>query len=141
MFSVVEFTGSPASRSADRWTFFRRLSLLLRTVLDDEGTTLSLHQVAERTHGRLTADELRSLLEAGPLAQSDPVTEVLLAQAFGIDPDFFVADSGVQDYINGIRSAYATLPVSHDGQTASLQQQALALFLIDRDPALTLPVR
>ena len=105
---MIETSDTPTSRSAAaRWTFYRRLGLLLRTRLDDEGTTLSLYEVAARTHGRVSVKQLVDLRAQGALAQPDPVMCVLLAQAFDVDPDFFVTDEAVNEYIAGIRAEYA----------------------------------
>lgn len=123
---VLQPTDTPSSQStARRWTFYRRLGLLLRTRLDEEGATLSLHEVALRTHGRVSAETLAGLLAAGPLAEPDPVLLVLLAQAFDVDPDFFVTDEAVVEYIDGIQQRYAAL----DLPAASLQMQAHALLM------------
>ena len=122
---MIETSDTPTSQStAERWTFYRRLGLLLRTRLDDEGTTLSLHEVVARTHGRVSVKQLVSLLEQGALAQPDPVTCVLLAQAFDVDPDFFVTIAAVNDYIAGIRAEYAKLGVIG---AATLQEQVYAV--------------
>ena len=124
-FFVIETSDTPTSQSAAaRWTFYRRLGLLLRTRLDDEGTSLSLHEVIARTHGRASVKQLVSLLEQGALAQPDPVTCVLLAQAFDVDPEFFVTTSAVNEYIAGIRAEYANLGPS---EAATLQEQAYAV--------------
>ncbi len=122
---MIETSDTPTSQStAERWTFYRRLGLLLRTRLDDEGTTLSLHEVVAHTHGRVSVKQLVSLLEQGALAQPDPVTCVLLAQAFDVDPDFFVTIAAVNDYIAGIRAEYAKLGVIG---AATLQEQVYAV--------------
>jgi hypothetical protein len=122
---VIETSDTPTSQSAAaRWTFYRRLGLLLRTRLDDEGTTLSLHEVVARMHGRVSVEQLVSSLEQGALAQPDPVTCVLLAQAFDVVPDFFVTTTAVDDYIAGIRAEYANLGLSG---AATLQEQAYAV--------------
>lgn len=123
--AVIQASDTPTSQSAAaRWTFYRRLGLLLRTRLDDEGNTLSLHEIAARTRGRVSADSLMGLLRQGAQAAPDAVTCVILAQAFDIDPDFFVTDEAVQEYIDGIRP---TQDASHASQEhASLQMQAFA---------------
>ena len=124
---MIETSDTPTSQSAAaRWTFYRRLGLLLRTRLDDEGTTLSLYEVAARTHGRVSVNQLVSLLERGTFAQPDPVMCVLLAQAFDVNPDFFVTTSAVDEYIAGIRAEYANLGQS---EAATLQEQACAVAL------------
>lgn len=121
---VTQASDTPTSQSAAaRWTFYRRLGLLLRTRLDDEGATLSLHDVSARTHGRVSVRELTELLAAGPLATPDPVACVLLAQAFDVDPDFFLTDEAVADYIAGIRGD-AAAPVA--ASETSLQHLALS---------------
>ena len=121
----METSDTPTSQSAAaRWTFYRRLGLLLRTRLDDEGTTLSLSEVAARTHGRVSVQQLASLLERGALAQPDPVTCILLAQAFDVDPDFFVTTTAVEDYVTGIRAEYVNLGLSG---AVTLQEQAYAV--------------
>jgi hypothetical protein len=120
----METSDTPTSQSAAaRWTFYRRFGLLLRTRLDDEGTTLSLHEVVARTRGRVSVKQLESLLQPGALAQPDPVTCVLLAQAFHVEPDFFVTTTAVNEYIAGIRAEYAKLGLSGP---ATLQEQAYA---------------
>jgi len=121
---VIETSDTPPSQSAAPWTFNRRLRLLLWTRLDDEDTTLSLHEVAARTHGRLSVEQLVSLLEQNALAQPDPLTCVLLAQAFEVDPDFFVTTSAVNDYIADIRAEYANLGIQG---ARTLQEQAYAV--------------
>jgi transcriptional regulator with XRE-family HTH domain len=126
---VLQPSDTPTSQSiAARWTFYRRFGLLLRTRLDDEGATLSLREIADRTHGRLSADTLTQLLSQGVLAQPDPVTYVLLAQAFDVDPDFFVSDEAVSDYIAGIRLRFAALerPAGESNVTLQLQAYAVA---------------
>ncbi len=121
---MIQASDTPTSQSAAaRWTFYRRLGLLLRTRLDDEGATLSLHDVAARTRGRVSADDLVALLRQGAQAAPDAVTCVILAQAFDIDPDFFMSDQPVQDYISAIRTAQASPTES------SLQKQALAALI------------
>ncbi len=121
---VTLASDTPTSQSAAvRWTFYRRLGLLLRTRLDDDGTTLSLHEISARTHGRVSVRELTELLQAGPLASVDPVACVLLAQAFDVDPDFFVTDEAVADYIASIRGKQTITSASGD---SSLQMLALA---------------
>lgn len=121
---VTQASDTPTSQSAAaRWTFYRRLGLLLRTRLDDEGVTPSLHDVSARTHGRVSVSELTELLAAGPTATVDPVACVLLAQAFDVDPDFFVTDEAVTNYIAGIRSDAAALQAAGE---MSLQKLALA---------------
>lgn len=121
--AVTQASDTPTSQStAARWTFYRRLGLLLRTRLDDEGTTLSLYDVAARTHGRVSVEQLTSWLEQGALAQPDAVSCVLLAQAFDVDPDYFVTDEAVASYIAGIRDEFASTSFAH--QTANLQMQA-----------------
>ncbi len=122
---MIETSDTPTSQSAAaRWTFYRRFGLLLRTRLDDEDTTLSLYEVAARTHGRVSVEQLVSLLEPGALAQPDPLTCVLLAQAFDVDPDFFVTTAAVNDYIAGIRAEYANLGLRG---AATLHEQAYAV--------------
>jgi hypothetical protein len=49
---------------------------------------------------------------------------VLLAQAFDVDPDFFVTTAAVNDYIASIRAEYANLGLSG---AATLQEQAYAV--------------
>jgi hypothetical protein len=122
---VIETSDTPTSQSAAaRWTFYRRLGLLLRTRLDDEGTTLSLHEVVARTRGRVSVKQLVSLLEQGALPQPDPITCVLLAQAFDVDPNFFVTTAAVNEYVAGIRAEYTKLGLSG---AATLQEQAYAV--------------
>lgn len=107
---MIQASDTPTSQfTAARWTFYRRLGLLLRTRLDDEGATLSLHDVAARTRGRVSADNLMALLHQGAQAEPDAVTCVILAQAFDIDPDFFVTDEAVQDYIRAIPAGSGSL--------------------------------
>ena len=122
---MIETSDTPPSQSAaERWTFYRRLRLLLWTRLTDEGTTLSLHEVVARTHERVSVNQLMSLLEQGALAEPDPLTCVLLAQAFEVDPDFFVTTAAVNDYIAGIRAEYASL---ENRAAKTLQEQAYAV--------------
>lgn len=120
---MIQASDTPTSQSAAaRWTFYRRLGLLLRTRLDDEGNTLSLHDIAARTHGRVSVEHLMGLLAQGSLAQPDAVTCVLLAQAFDVDPDYFVTDEAIAEYIGSIRTAFAALGSASEG--VSLQAQA-----------------
>ena len=122
---MTQVSDAPTLQSAAaRWTFYRRLGLLLRTRLDAEGATRSLAEIAARTRGRVSAHELAELLAQGPLAQPDAVTCILLAQAFDVDPDFFVTDEAVHAYIRALREAYRRLELK--GAT-SLQAQALAI--------------
>lgn len=121
---------TPTSQStAARWTFYRRLGLLMRTHLDGEGTTLSLHEVAARTRGRVSAEQLIALLEQGAQAQPDAVTCVLLAQAFSVDPDYFVDDAAVAEYIAQLRAAYQDKRGAEAAPRISLQAQALAVAM------------
>ncbi len=123
---MIQASDTPTSQSAAvRWTFYRRLGLLLRTRLDDEGTTLSLHDVAARTRGRVSPDDLVALLRQGAQAEPDAVTCVILAQAFDIDPDFFLTDQAVQEYIDSVRRLSATSSAS--STASSLQMHALAV--------------
>jgi hypothetical protein len=93
---VTQLPDTPTSQfTARRWTFYRRLGLLLRTRVEADGTTLSLHDVAARTHGRITAEQLLTWLRAGTTARPDAVACVILAQALAVDPDYFVADEPV----------------------------------------------
>ncbi|HKB48528.1 MAG TPA: hypothetical protein VKC57_12575 [Ktedonobacterales bacterium] len=124
---MTQASDTPTSQSAAaRWTFYRRLGLLLRTRLDDEGATFSLHEIAARTHHRVSAETLAALLRQGAQAQPDPLTCVLLAQAFDIDPDYFVSDAAVEAYSHDVREAYhlsGASPVA-----GSLQAQAFAVI-------------
>ena len=111
---MTQHPDTPTSHStALRWTFYRRFGLLMRTLLQGDGTTLSLHEVAARTHGRISVDQLAGWLAQGALALPDAVSCVVLAQALDIDPDFFVSDAAVRDYLSageaGARSAETTL--------------------------------
>lgn len=125
---MTQASDTPTSQStAARWTFYRRLGLLLRTRLDDEGTTLSLYDVAARTHGRVSVEQLTFWLEQGALAQPDAVSCVLLAQAFDVDPDYFVTDEAVASYIAGIRDEFAALDSVEQG--ANLQMQAYLIAM------------
>jgi hypothetical protein len=110
----MQHPDTPTSQStAVRWTFYRRFGLLMRTLLQGDGTTLSLHEVAARTHGRISADQLVAWLAQGAQAQPDAVACVVLAQALDVDPDFFVADEAVRAYLTaaeaGARGTAATL--------------------------------
>lgn len=126
--TVIDQPDTPTSQStAARWTFYRRFGLLLRTHLDRDGATLSLHEVAGRTRGRVTADQLITLLELGARAQPDAVTCVLLAQAFGVDPDYFVDDAAVADYIATLDAQYVEIAGAATAPRSSLQARALAV--------------
>lgn len=134
--AVIQPSDTPTSQSAaTRWTFRRRLGLLLRTRFDAEGATLSLHDVAARTHGRVSADHLMTLLSQDETQAIDPVMYVLLAQAFDVDPDFFVTDEAVRAYVATIRTAALEFG-SHESET-SLQRLAFlsATGLIATTPA------
>ncbi|HEY7983900.1 MAG TPA: helix-turn-helix domain-containing protein [Ktedonobacterales bacterium] len=97
---MTQHPDTPTSRfTAVRWTFYRRFGLLMRTLLQGDGTTLSLHDVAERTHGRISVKQLAGWLEQGAQAQPDAVACVVLAQALNVDPDFFVSDEAVREYV------------------------------------------
>ncbi|HEV2235518.1 MAG TPA: hypothetical protein VGR57_02550 [Ktedonobacterales bacterium] len=97
---MTQHPDTPTSQfTAVRWTFYRRFGLLMRTLLQGDGTTLSLHDVAERTNGRVTVSQLTAWLEQGAQAQPDAVSCILLAQALQVDPDFFVSDEAVRDYV------------------------------------------
>lgn len=125
---MTQASDTPTSQStATRWTFYRRLGLLLRTRLDDEGTTLSLYDVAARTHGRVSVEQLTSWLEQGALAQPDAVSCVLLAQAFDVDPDYFVTDEAVASYIAGIRDDFAALDSVEKAATLQMQAYMVAM--------------
>jgi hypothetical protein len=128
--AVTQHPDTPTSQfTAVRWTFYRRFGLLMRTRLQDDGTTLSLHDVAARTGGRVSVDDLITLVAQGAQAQPDPVTCVLLALALDVDPDYFVADDSVTEYVTGLRHDYQVAVESGAAPQglASLQQQAVAL--------------
>lgn len=128
---------TPTSQStAARWTFYRRLGLLLRTRLDSDGTTPSLHDVAARSRGRVSADQLIALLEQGAQAQPDAVTCVVLAQAFDVDPDYFVDETAVADYIKSVHTTFEDVAISTSATPASLQAQALAVVAAGNREAL-----
>ncbi len=130
---MIQASDTPTSQStAARWTFYRRLGLLLRTRLTDEGTTLSLHDVAARTNGRVSAEQLAALLAHGSQADADPVTCVLLAQAFDVDPDFFITDEALNDYIRSMREEAQALGF----ETASSLQQLAYSVTTQRAPVL-----
>lgn len=113
--AVIDQPDTPTSQStARRWTFYRRFGLLMRSHIERDGTTLSLHDVAARTRGRVSADQLIDLLERGAQAQPDAVTCVLLAQAFGVDPDYFVDDSAVTAFVATRTPNRALLDKEHD---------------------------
>lgn len=133
---------TPTSQStAARWTFYRRLGLLLRTRLDSDGATPSLHDVAARTRGRVSADQLIALLEQGAQAQPDAVTCVVLAQAFDVDPDYFMDETTVADYIQSVRAAYQDVTGGTPNVPISLQAQALAVVAAGNREALLASVR
>ena len=72
---LVQVDALSSQSTAARWTFYRRLGLLLRTRLDEEGNTLSLHEIAARTRGRVSADDLMALLRQGGAVASVPTVE------------------------------------------------------------------
>lgn len=120
---MIQPSDTPTSQSAaTRWTFRRRLGLLMRTRFDAEGATLSLHDVAARTHGRVSADQLIAALNQDEARAIDPVVYVLLAQAFDVDPDFFLTDEAVQAHIASVRNR-AAAHIQREPQ-ASLQRLA-----------------
>ncbi|WIG57298.1 MAG: hypothetical protein OJF49_000042 [Ktedonobacterales bacterium] len=123
---MIQASDTPTSQpAATRWTFYRRFGLLLRTCLDEEGATLSLNDVAARTHNRVSPDQLQQLLAQDARIPVDPVIYVLLAQAFDVDPDFFVSDVAVAEYIDSIHKRFVGLNMgNHD---VTLQAQAVAL--------------
>jgi hypothetical protein len=128
--AVTQHPDTPTSQfTAVRWTFYRRFGLLMRTRLQDDGTTLSLHDVAARTGGRVSVDDLITLVAQGAQAQPDAVTCVLLAQALDVDPDYFVADEPVTAYAAGLRHDYrrAVAKGAALSGLTSLQQQAAAV--------------
>ncbi len=106
--------------TAVRWTFYRRFGLLMRTRLQGDGTTLSLHDVAARTHGRISAGELAGWLAQGAHAQPDAVACIVLAQALDIDPDFFVSDEAVREYVAACEDG------ASDGDAPTLQLRVLS---------------
>ena len=121
--AVIQPSDTPTSQfAATRWTLRRRLGLLLRTRFDAEGATLSLHDVATRTHGRVPVAQLTAMLSDDTASSHDPVTYVLLAQAFDVDPDFFVTDEAVASYIAAIRHEASDRGVAETG--VSLQRLA-----------------
>jgi hypothetical protein len=77
----------------------------MRTLLQGDGTTLSLHEIAARTSGRVSVDQLTSWLAQGAQAQPDAVSCVVLAQALDVDPDFFVSDDAVRDYVTACEAS------------------------------------
>jgi hypothetical protein len=91
----------------------------MRTLLQGDGTTLSLHEVAARTQGRISEDQLSDWLAQGAQAQPDAVACVVLAQALGVDPDFFVTDEGVRAYLTAAEA-------SARGAAATLQRRVLS---------------
>lgn len=132
---MIDQPDTPTSQStAARWTFYRRFGLLMRSHLESDGTTLSLHDVADRTRGRVSADHLIGLLEQGAQAQPDAVTCVVLAQAFGVDPDYFVDDTAVANYIAGIHAAHRDIADAPAGAHLSVQAMALAVATHDKAP-------
>jgi len=76
----------------------------MRSSLNADGTTLSLHDVCDLTDGMVTFDELKAILDQRSRTAIDPVLLVRLAQAFDVDPDFFLTTEGVQDYLAQLRS-------------------------------------
>ena len=104
----------------------------MRTRFDDDGATFSLYDIAARTHGRISVDELTALVEQGPLAQPDAVTCVLLAQAFDVDPDYFVTDDAVNAYIARILADYSALDLA-SGATPTPNLQLRAHRVATRD--------
>jgi hypothetical protein len=118
--AVMQHPDTPTSQStAVRWTFYRRFGLLMRTLLQGDGTTLSLYEVASRTHGRISEDQLAAWLTQGAQAQPDAVACVVLAQALGVDPDFFISDEAVRGYM-------AAAEASARGTAATLQLRVLS---------------
>ena len=119
--AVTQHPDTPTSQfTAVRWTFYRRFGLLMRTRLQDDGTTRSLHDVAARTHGRIAVDELMTWVAQGAQAHPDAVSCVVLAQALDVDPEFFVSDEAVRDYVTAHGDEAAR------DRPSSLQQRALA---------------
>ena len=140
--AVIDQPDTPTSQStAARWTFYRRFGLLMRSRLQDDGTTLSLHEVAERTRGRVSADHLIGILSQGAQAQPDAVTCVMLAQAFDVDPDYFVDDNAVAAYASVTRDAFNDLGLEPSDSHTNLQAQALAVLTANRDLATAAAVR
>jgi hypothetical protein len=128
--AVTQHPDTPTSQfTAVRWTFYRRLGLLMRTRLLRDGTTPSLHEVAARTGGHVTAAALTALLAQRALARPDAVLCVKLAQAFDVDPDYFVSDDAVTDYVRSLQSTYAETAPSGGTATEHLTLQAQALAL------------
>jgi hypothetical protein len=136
---VTQHPDTPTSQfTAVRWTFYRRLGLLMRTRLLPDGTTPSLYEVASRTGGYVTADDLATLLAQGAHAQPDAVLCVKLAQAFDVDPDYFVSDTAVSEYVRSLQSAYAEAAPADASATdrVSLQHMALAAVSSEASAAL-----
>lgn len=121
---------SPASYfAAQRWSISRRLGLLLRTQFDDEGMTLSLRDISDRTDGHLSVERLRELLADHVQTSVAPTTIDLLAQAFGVTSEFFTADEAVATYIRQIEDDYLAATEGGADQQASLQLKAFAVQL------------
>jgi hypothetical protein len=117
---VIQHPDTPTSQfTAERWTFYRRFGLLMRTLLQGDGTTLSLHDVAARTHGRIAINQLAGWLEQGAQSQPDAVSCVVLAQALDVDPDFFVSDAAVREYV-------AAREASAESAASTLQLRVLS---------------
>lgn len=137
---MTQHPDTPTSQfTAVRWTFYRRLGLLMRTRLLPDGTTPSFRDIADRTGGYVSADDLAALLAQGAQAHPDAVLCVKLAQAFDVDPDYFVSDDAVSDYVRSLRAAFAEATHDANGydEQPSLQRQALAIVSAARtlDPA------
>ncbi|HKV84006.1 MAG TPA: hypothetical protein VJN88_05585 [Ktedonobacterales bacterium] len=129
---MIQPSDTPTSQSAaTRWTFRRRLGLLMRTRFDAEGATLSLHDVAARTHGRVSADQLIAALNQDEARAIDPVVYVLLAQAFDVDPDFFMTDEAVYAHVATVRE----LAAAHVEREPRASLQRLAFLTATETPA------
>ena len=135
---MTQHPDTPTSQfTAVRWTFYRRLGLLLRTRLLPDGTTLSLHDIASRTGGFISADELAKLLAQGALAVPDALLCIKLAQALDVDPDYFVSDDAVADFVRAYDDV-ETVVAERDQYMVgrlSLQDRALALMARDHSAA------
>jgi hypothetical protein len=125
--AVTQHPDTPTSQfTAVRWTFYRRLGLLMRTRLLPDGTTPSLHEVAARTGGYVTADELAGLLAQGARAVPDAVLCVKLGQAFDVDPDYFVSDDAVTEYVRSLEAVQIGTETPTQNERRGLQARALA---------------
>jgi hypothetical protein len=70
---------------------------------------------------------LRDILSTKSPVLSDPATAVILAQAFDVEPDFFVTNEDIRNYIQQIDDEYAASGHAEADIHLTIQLKAHAL--------------